>query len=60
MSKKRHRWTSVPVSKLVDRQNTTQVCKDCGIYRLNAYYDKIQYYESDGVTPRHGAGPCKQ
>ena len=35
-----------------------QICKNCGILRLNAYRGKIQYYENDRLTPKVNAGEC--
>lgn len=56
---KRHRWSKVSIGSLIGPNPTLQVCKDCGIYRINAYCGTIRYLESDGVTRRLHAGPCK-
>lgn len=53
----RHKWTKVPVGALIQSYSTTQVCKRCGMVRINAYCGRIQYYLPDN-TPIYRAGDC--
>lgn len=37
----RHKWTKVHIGALIQSCSTTQVCKRCGMVRINAYCGRI-------------------